>query len=56
MVPPNIEPPAFSQICERISLERRAVEWQLRLMDPSYRAFLVDLFRLALTDDDSDDS
>jgi len=48
MVPPNIQPSPLSQICQQIAFERAASEWQLRLADPCYRAFLAALFRLAL--------
>lgn len=52
----NVKPPSSSQCCARISGELTAVEserWRERLSDPKYRAFLVGLYRLRLTDDDA---
>jgi len=51
-VSPEVNPPPFSQLCERISAELFAA----RLTDPRHLAFLAALYRLALVDDEQDDS
>jgi hypothetical protein len=50
-VSPNVNSPSFLQACERISAELFALEYERRLADPRYRAFLADLFRMSLPRD-----
>ena len=54
MVPPNVEPPSFAYICQQIADELAASNWQLKIADPRYRAFLAALFRDALVEDEDD--
>ena len=52
--PAYVEPPSFAQVCQQIADELAASNWQLKIADPRYRAFLAALFRHALVEDEDD--
>jgi hypothetical protein len=53
-VSPEVNPPPFSQIAERIAVEVLAAQLDRPLSDPRHLAFLAGLYRLALEPDEQE--